>query len=645
MRTICPTILWGWGALWLLLAGDSSAAERSHPPMRPLPVAAQREMSAGPAYFVDPERGGDSQDGSQPKPWKTLARAIKALRPGDTLLLRGGTYFESVSINVVGTAERPITIRSFPDELAILDAGLREFMDDPSSAWEPVPNGAVDEYRSTKTYRTGGGFGNFADSMVPFHRYMNFTDLRSSNEFYHLGLSDRQDDPVGIYCGPGVRRDPQTGRIHVRLSHTQLPGLGKDAYRGETDARKLPLVISGHDYALRIEGAQHLRIQDIVVRGAERSAVLITRDQEDIAQEAEDIELDGVTLYGSGSALRVSHTKRLRLINSNLRGHSAPWHSRFTVKNRAGSGYLIVAEGSDFEIAHCELTDHHDCITFHGLDGLRFHHNLVDNFNDDGIEPGPKKARGTTLVYQNLITRTLNPFTAHGSKPIPIDAEPGSGVFVFRNVVDLRQGTYKGPPTEPDPSGAFLNEPTQLICHDHGSPVHAVYYVYHNTFLLHQKAFRDYYGFAWGGHTRSTTRRVFNNIFVQVEGLPGLNFTGASADDDFQADANLLWGVKDGPSQTADFFTKFRKSPQFEASKKQSPSGWGANDRVADPQFVSLENDFRLQRGSPALDAGVAIPREWPDTLRELDQGRPDLGAFPLGAEPLRVGREKGTTN
>ncbi|TXT33321.1 MAG: hypothetical protein FD138_1911 [Planctomycetota bacterium] len=561
------------------------------------------------------------------------------LRPGDTLCLRGGTYFESATIASLGTAEKPITIRGYPGELAILDAGLREFSDAPATAWEPVL-GHAEEYRSTTTHRFGGGFGNFADSMIPFHRYMNFTDLRSSNEFYHVGLSDRQDDPIGIYCGPGVRRDPESGRIHVRLSHTKLPGLGKDAYRGETDPRKLPLVISGHEYALRIEGARHLRIQDLVVRGAERSAVLITRDQEDIDFDSEDIELDGVTLYGSGAALRVSHTKRLRLVNSNLRGHSAPWHSRFTVKNRAGSGYLVFAEGRDFEIAHCELTDHHDCITFHGLDGLRFHHNLVDNFNDDGIEPGPKKARGMTLVYQNLITRVLNPFTAHGGKPVPVDAEPGSGLFVFRNVVDLRQGTYKGPPTEPDPSGAFLNEPTQLICHDHGSPVHPVYYVYHNTFLLHQKAFRDYYAFAWGGHTRGTTRRVFNNIFVQVEGMPGLNFTGASADDDFQADANLLWGVKDGPSQTVDFFTKFRKSPLFAASKKPYPPGWGANDQVGDPRFVSLDNDFRLQTGSAAIDSGIVVPSEWPDTLREIDAGKPDLGAFPIGAEPLRVGRK-----
>ncbi len=629
------------------LALNSFAAEspaRSHPPMRSLPTASKRPPGDGPTYFVDPVKGDDARDGSREQPWKSIRHALQPLKPGDALCLRGGVFYEAVTIAVSGTAEKPITIRSYPGELAIIDAGLREFLEAPTTAWEPLASGAEGEFRSTRTYLVGGGFGNFADSMVPFHRYMNFADLRSPNELYRLELNNRQDDPVGIYCGPGVRRDPETGRIHVRLSHTELAGLGNDAYRGETDARKLPLVISGHEYALRIEGARHLRIQDIVVRGAERSAVLISRDQEDISQDAEDIELDGVTLYGSGSALRITHAKRLRLVNSNLRGHSAPWHSRFTVKNRSGSGYLIVAEGSDFEIAHCELTDHHDCITFHGLDGLRFHHNLVDNFNDDGIEPGPKKERGVTLVYQNLISRTLNPFTAHANKPIPVDAEPGSGLYVYRNVIDLRHGTYKGPPSEPDPSGAFLNEPTQLICHDHGSPIHAIYYVYHNTFLLHHKAFRDYYGFSWGSHSRGTTRRVFNNIFVQVEGLPGLNFTGASAEDDFQADANLLWGVIDGPSQTSDFFTKFRQSPLFESSKKQYPPGWGANDQLTDPRFVSLNNggkvpcDLRLRSDSPAINAGIVLPSEWPDVLRDIDQGEPDIGALPLGAEPFRVG-------
>src|SRR5262249_4095662 len=143
-------------------------------------------------------------------------------------------------------AEMPITIRSYPGELAIIDAGIREFYEDPANAWEPVP-GSDGEYRSKKTYTQGGGFGNFGDSMVPLHRYINFNDLRSKNELWNAGLGARKDDPKGIYCGPGVRRDPETGRIHIRLAHTELAGLGAHAYRGETDPRKIPLVIAGHD--------------------------------------------------------------------------------------------------------------------------------------------------------------------------------------------------------------------------------------------------------------------------------------------------------------------------------------------------------------------------------------------------------------
>src|SRR5262249_25296967 len=149
---------------------------------------------------------------------------------------------------------------------------------------------------------------------------------------------------------------------------------------------------------------------------------------------------------------------------------------------------------------------------------------------------------------------------------------------------------------------------------------HPNYYVYHNTFLLSGNAFRGYYAFAWGAHTRGTTRRVFNNLFVQVEGVPGLNFSGASADDDFQADGNLLWGLKDGPKVQGDVFAKFRRSSLFEASKKRYPPGWGANDRFADPKFVwSNADDLRLREDSPAIDAGVELPADWPDPLRKLD--------------------------
>lgn len=636
-----PTLAAALLSLCFTTAMAEPASFVSHAPMRPLPTAASRPPAQGPAFFVDP-KGDDQQAGTKEKPWRTVARAVKGLHPGDVLCLRGGTYYEPVVLHLSGTAEKPITIRAFPGELAIIDGGLRDFSETPATAWEPYAQGGEGEYRSTKTYTEGGGFGNFGDSMIPFHRYMNFTDLRSTNEFFKPGLENRADDPGGLYCGPGTRRDPETGRIHIRLSHTKLAGLGDLAYTGETDPRKLPLVIAGADYVLAVEGGAHLRIQDVVVRGAKTGAVKI--------EKSEDIELEGVTLYGGNMGMRIGTVRGLRLVDCALRGHGAPWHSRFSHKNRSGSGYLILAEGacSDFDFSRSEFTDHHDFFAFHSVETMRFHENFVDNFNDDGFEPGPKRERGQVFIYENLISRCLSPFTAHAKKPTPVDAEPGSGVYIYRNIVDLRRGTYSTPPETADPSGAYLERPTVAIAHDHGGPIHPIYYVYQNTFLVQAGVFRDYYAFSFGAHTRGTTRRVFNNIFAQAEPLHDQNFTGLAADDDFQSDGNLFWGLGDAAKPAGDIFAKLRQSPLLAASKQRYAPGWAAGDLHTDPRFVRFDTDartpadVRLQPGSAAIDAGVAIPTEWPDPLRSADQGKPDLGALPASAAMFPVGRRQG---
>src|SRR5262249_3834213 len=151
------------------------------------------------------------------------------------------------------------------------------------------------------------------------------------------------------------RRDQETGRIHIRLAHTELAGLGANAYRGETNPRKLPLVVAAAEYAMQIQGARHLRIQDLVVRGAKRAAIHI--------ENAEDIELDGVTLYGGQMALRTGGVNGLRVVDSAFRGHAAPWHSRAHHKYRASAGYLVMAGGKGFEFSRCEFTDNHDFLS------------------------------------------------------------------------------------------------------------------------------------------------------------------------------------------------------------------------------------------------------------------------------------------
>ena len=106
---------------------------RSHPPMRPLPTAATRPLAAGPKLFVDAVGGDDAADGSKLAPWRTLKHALRRLKPGDTLYLRGGTYYEHVFLSQSGTAEAPIVVASYPGELAVIDGGLRDFLDNPGA--------------------------------------------------------------------------------------------------------------------------------------------------------------------------------------------------------------------------------------------------------------------------------------------------------------------------------------------------------------------------------------------------------------------------------------------------------------------------------------------------------------------------------
>src|SRR5512138_1155799 len=181
--------MWRALACTLLLVPRFAAADA----MRPLPQPSAKPAAAGTVLHVDP-KGDDANDGSAAKPWKTIAAAIKKLTPGATLYLHGGVYYETVAIAASGTAAAPITIRSAPGELAILDGGLREFAQSPKTAWEPVPKGATYEYRSTATYldlakgdKDGVVVtGNFGDSMVPLHGYRWDVDLRADNQYWNV---------------------------------------------------------------------------------------------------------------------------------------------------------------------------------------------------------------------------------------------------------------------------------------------------------------------------------------------------------------------------------------------------------------------------------------------------------------------------
>ena len=678
MRTITRSELWSFAVVWLLMATasvvEAADAYRSHSPIRPLPQASPRPLGAGPMKFVAAQAGDDANDGSEQKPWRSIQHAVKQLQPGETLVVRGGTYHEHVVVTAVGTVEKPVTIRGYPGELAVLDGGLPEFQLAPQAAWEPCPDGVPGEFRSVKTYanlhtRNEGVhlFGHFADSMIPRHGYRLHGDLRSDNVYWNL------DNKVGkeefIYCGPGVFYDAATGRIHARLAPTRMKYLAdEDNYTGETDPRELSLVIgaASHGPTLALRDCRYVRLLDLVVRGSGSTAIEI--------DHGEQLVLDGVTAYGAASAIRVADTAGLRVLNTACRGPSAPWTFRGSLKYRSVEARIFSASGwaptwpgnRDFELAHSEFTDSVDGVFIGNVARVRFHHNLLDNVSDDGVfltagtsfdgvTPG-----GGFEVTQNRFSRCLTTFAlgvGHGRQKVLADRiQTGAGGHVARNVFDFRRPVhYYQPRAADDPHKV---DSRGRLLGDHGSPAWEPLTFHHNTVLNADTPFRSGYGGGTnGGMGRAGARRVYNNIFLNTEGQPGYvlpEVTKPKPDEaaagakpfvpEFAADGNLHWSIV-SEFDAMSFLSQLRRSARSADERAGRALGWSPRDAAVDPRCVRVSPDWRttcdlrLRSDSPALRAGVFGRHEWLDPLPvNNNESLVDIGAFPAGITPWRIG-------
>ena len=623
----------------------------SHPPLRQALPPLNRPRARQQERFVDTVRGDDANSGEEAAPWQSLEHAVGELKAGDTLYLRGGVYYEQVRVSLAGEAGKPITIRSYPGEQATIDGGLREFFESPQEAWEPYEKGAPDEYRSTRRYpNVRYIMGSFGDSMIGLNAYYHAIDLRAENEFW-----DRQGDGADVdadvkpvYCGPGIWLDPESGYLHARLAHTHLEGV--DNYRGPTDPRRVPLVLADfRSVPLLIDGARHVRFQDLVIRGAGYDAV--------VADNASDVEFDRVTIWAGSYGFKGVGTQRLKLHESAIFGNVPPWTFRTETSlrtypermqrdiTRLNTHALLVADSGrefsvyafpqndDWEIAHSTFADGHDGVYLGGID-VRFHHNLVEDTQDDGLYLSPMYRRYSKQlpevhVYQNVIRDCLTAL-AFGGPELTHDS-----LWVYRNLIDLRNPVLTGRPSseQPQPRVSYGK-----VIGDHGSPPWAAMKFYQNTVVMRERARTSDMALMGAAHVERP-RHVFNNILLHLGGLPALKPLDATHG---QEDANLYWGPAGERVSVDKYFDRYRASEAFEQSKQAYPPGFGSHSLAVDPKLVrgelEGENDYRLQAGSPAIDAGVPLPTDWPDPLREQDGKQPDIGWLPVGAKPPAVG-------
>src|SRR5207244_2838912 len=59
--------------------------------------------------------GSDSSPGTANLPFRTLAKGVSVLKPGDTLLVKPGTYAESLNANIPSGTDwsKPVTLKAY----------------------------------------------------------------------------------------------------------------------------------------------------------------------------------------------------------------------------------------------------------------------------------------------------------------------------------------------------------------------------------------------------------------------------------------------------------------------------------------------------------------------------------------------------
>jgi parallel beta-helix repeat protein len=189
-------------------------------PTRSAPPSGRSAPPSGPHHYVTP-RGSDSNPGTRDAPWRTIAKALSAARPGDTVVFRSGTYGARDTITTAersGTARAPITFRGAPGgptpvilgHLKITGSYLRF-----SGFLFDGPTGQVKEISSDNPKGEEVEIAIEGD-----HDTISHSEIRGSDWHAGIFLSDADEvSIVGNYIHDNGDTDPCCFKLQANASH------------------------------------------------------------------------------------------------------------------------------------------------------------------------------------------------------------------------------------------------------------------------------------------------------------------------------------------------------------------------------------------------------------------------------------------
>jgi len=172
-------------------------------------IASAMGTACAATYYVDGINGNDANSGTFEQPFETIGKAAGLMVPGDTCMVRRGTYRETVAPAGSGRADARITFRPYADEEVVI------------SGCEPVTGWARQEgsiWKAPIAWDLGQGNNQvFVDGSFVFEaRWPDSADLsRPTVNPVGPGSTWMPDNATGIICDDHITQPPDFWRDAV----------------------------------------------------------------------------------------------------------------------------------------------------------------------------------------------------------------------------------------------------------------------------------------------------------------------------------------------------------------------------------------------------------------------------------------------
>ncbi len=421
------------------------------------------------SYFVS-TTGSDAGTGGLSDPWRTVARALAAVRAGDTVQLRGGIYRETdLILRAQGTPSAWITIESFPGERAWIMGGLSAEFEN-GGGWELVDE-TIGLYRSTGTFTTSNKLGGWLmDEDIQLLQYVDPSLATTANYI-----------TPDCYVGPGIYS--QDGRIYIRLQqnpHDALDRLGNavPAVPGDTNPNNHRIHIFTGERIFSIDNSAHVRLRNLDLGPAYNTVRIMGGSRA--------IEIEGCTIHFKNIGVNaVAGTAGISIGGCTFNMGFPGWIYWDDVKNTykpadasGWNGFACYGVWVDSSIHDNLFKNGFDgVLIYSGSSGSRIHRNTFIRGRDDAIDLSVGVA--DIEIDHNIIRHCYE----------GISIVSGSGgtvgpVYIHNNIVDMTGYHRESRPVSASSAATWSSG---IPWGRHGTPTSVTYgsiwKIYNNTII------------------------------------------------------------------------------------------------------------------------------------------------------------------